>query len=438
MTSKFAVIITQFFFGYILIHVNHLSASLLITSVNTNGLECCKICIQPPPPPPFPPPSLKWIFMIRNQARQEEVLLHLPSAPMTEHFNGCEDLYLSAVPTADTRLLSIRGPKGEKGQRGQRGSKGLPGQVGLIGPPGLPGSIGPPGQKGEKGNRGWVGISGEKGMRGKIKGQQGQKGAKGQKGIKGKKGTPGEKGSPGYSGPIGYKGGIGPRGNVGLDGSEGPRGIPGKRGLSGINGDSGVPGITGPVGPTGARGPPGRPGSPGPVHIVPGSKGEKGHPGLTEKCTCVQQNIHQPVNNSEYIDISSIYIVNNEEELSHIKPKNVMVLRRDTRTLYVYNEAGWIKVQAYLPDSHQFCGDGVLHSEYGEECDDGNQDESDNCINCLNAFCGDGHRHVGVEECDQLDLGQLTCASYLPGSYGILKCDRYCKIDSTDCRFFRD
>ncbi|RXM33066.1 Titin [Acipenser ruthenus] len=66
-------------------------------------------------------------------------------------------------------------------------------------------------------------------------------------------------------------------------------------------------------------------------------------------------------------------------------------------------------------DSLRYCGDGILQSENGEQCDDGNQEVSDNCINCQKAFCGDGHRHIGVEQCDLRDFGQQTCASYLPG-----------------------
>jgi cysteine-rich repeat protein len=45
------------------------------------------------------------------------------------------------------------------------------------------------------------------------------------------------------------------------------------------------------------------------------------------------------------------------------------------------------------------CGNGVL--EAGEECDDGNTDNTDDCIDtCLSAACGDGYVHQGVEECD--------------------------------------
>ncbi len=44
------------------------------------------------------------------------------------------------------------------------------------------------------------------------------------------------------------------------------------------------------------------------------------------------------------------------------------------------------------------CGDGFLLP--GEACDDGNADDTDGCVGCLSATCGDGFLHAGVEECD--------------------------------------
>lgn len=45
------------------------------------------------------------------------------------------------------------------------------------------------------------------------------------------------------------------------------------------------------------------------------------------------------------------------------------------------------------------CGDGVVQA--GEECDDGDADNSDECLdNCLAASCGDGYVHADVEQCD--------------------------------------
>lgn len=45
------------------------------------------------------------------------------------------------------------------------------------------------------------------------------------------------------------------------------------------------------------------------------------------------------------------------------------------------------------------CGDGVVDGD--EECDDGNDVQTDDCLNnCVAAACGDGVFHEGVEECD--------------------------------------
>jgi len=45
-----------------------------------------------------------------------------------------------------------------------------------------------------------------------------------------------------------------------------------------------------------------------------------------------------------------------------------------------------------------YCGDGIIFG--GEVCDDKNNDDSDDCVECKTAFCGDGHIHVDVETCD--------------------------------------
>ena len=46
-------------------------------------------------------------------------------------------------------------------------------------------------------------------------------------------------------------------------------------------------------------------------------------------------------------------------------------------------------------------GCGNMHLEDGEECDDGNADDSDACTSaCKNAVCGDGHVQKNVEMCD--------------------------------------
>ncbi|MEL6341644.1 MAG: DUF4215 domain-containing protein [Myxococcota bacterium] len=45
------------------------------------------------------------------------------------------------------------------------------------------------------------------------------------------------------------------------------------------------------------------------------------------------------------------------------------------------------------------CGDGLVWAGM-EDCDDGNDSESDACVRCVRASCGDGYLYSGVEECD--------------------------------------
>lgn len=51
-----------------------------------------------------------------------------------------------------------------------------------------------------------------------------------------------------------------------------------------------------------------------------------------------------------------------------------------------------------IPEIPNFCGDGRLGGD--EQCDDGNAINTDACVNCQNAACGDGYTRGGYEECD--------------------------------------
>jgi len=56
------------------------------------------------------------------------------------------------------------------------------------------------------------------------------------------------------------------------------------------------------------------------------------------------------------------------------------------------------------------CGNG--RKDPGEECDDGNQSNDDDCLmNCMLATCGDGHVWTGHEDCDDGDVDTATCDS---------------------------
>jgi len=78
------------------------------------------------------------------------------------------------------------------------------------------------------------------------------------------------------------------------------------------------------------------------------------------------------------------------------------------------------------------CGNEIL--EDGEECDDGNIEDTDACLDCVLAFCGDGVRHVGEEVCDGDELETDDCADVLGDDFvGVLTCAEGCAYDTSAC-----
>jgi cysteine-rich repeat protein len=77
------------------------------------------------------------------------------------------------------------------------------------------------------------------------------------------------------------------------------------------------------------------------------------------------------------------------------------------------------------------CGDGNLDS--GEQCDDGDSDNTDDCLNnCQDASCGDGYVWVGNETCDDANTDNTdaclnTCEAASCGDgfvqFGVEECD---------------
>jgi len=67
------------------------------------------------------------------------------------------------------------------------------------------------------------------------------------------------------------------------------------------------------------------------------------------------------------------------------------------------------------------CGDNLLDDDLGEECDDGDVDDTDDCkADCTLNFCGDGVVHLGVEDCDDAnddddDKCTSDCIAGAPG-----------------------
>ncbi|CAL9691094.1 unnamed protein product [Knipowitschia caucasica] len=420
---------------------------------------CC--LFAPPPPPLFPPPPQLW-----NRGRPEGgSLLELAITFHSEAESEAEEAVArprvsspgcaqgppgppgATGPEGDMGLPGIRGAKGEKGEIGRPGTKGRTGAPGLPGKQGLQGWPGPEGPKGEKGDPGLMGLPGLRGPPGN-KGLPGYKGDKGAQGDPGAAGTKGDRGSGGLPGMLGQKGEQGPKGEQGVPGKRGPTGRPGKRGKQGFKGQLGSPGVMGPPGPAGPNGHPGPPGPPASGLYLVGEKGEKGVPGPPGHCQCEPSVNSAPFGNYRLHDSSSkvpaVFVVSSEEEMNRLHGENAIAVRKDQRALYFRDKDGWKPLQPFqsyqstekVPDRVGSCGDGTVQAQHGEECDDGNHHVSDACLNCRWAFCGDGYRHEGMEECDGKDFGYQSCKSYLPGSFGQLQCTDSCLIDSTGCKYF--
>lgn len=88
------------------------------------------------------------------------------------------------------------------------------------------------------------------------------------------------------------------------------------------------------------------------------------------------------------------------------------------------------------------CGDGVTQPP--EECDDGNTEDTDDCLTtCVDARCGDGHVWEGREECDDGNVasgdgcdGECVDKSYrlvfatslkFAGNIGVMMADQQCQ-----------
>lgn len=87
------------------------------------------------------------------------------------------------------------------------------------------------------------------------------------------------------------------------------------------------------------------------------------------------------------------------------------------------------------------CGNGVI--EAGEDCDDGNLENVDACLNnCTEASCGDGFLEAGVEDCDDTNLNDndactsackmATCGDSLTWT-GVEDCDDGNAVDTDAC-----
>ncbi|MCA9651783.1 MAG: DUF1554 domain-containing protein [Myxococcales bacterium] len=89
------------------------------------------------------------------------------------------------------------------------------------------------------------------------------------------------------------------------------------------------------------------------------------------------------------------------------------------------------------------CGDGTQNAAAGEQCDDGNTDDTDACVQgCVFASCGDGFVFGGVEDCDDANTDDTDdcvqgCVSASCGDgfvwAGMEVCDDGDMIDNNGC-----
>ncbi|MFH1109197.1 MAG: DUF4215 domain-containing protein [Planctomycetota bacterium] len=90
------------------------------------------------------------------------------------------------------------------------------------------------------------------------------------------------------------------------------------------------------------------------------------------------------------------------------------------------------------------CGDNYVNTAAGEECDDGNNSDTDACRNnCKTAGCGDGVVRAGAEECDDgnivdTDACRNNCQDAECGDgvirTGVEECDDANNVDNDGCR----
>ena len=83
---------------------------------------------------------------------------------------------------------------------------------------------------------------------------------------------------------------------------------------------------------------------------------------------------------------------------------------------------------------HDICGNGV--PEAGEDCDDGNLDNTDACVDgCVDAACGDGFTQAGVEGCDDGDADNTdACPDGAGGTCQPATCgDTFVQAGVEDC-----
>ncbi|MFP2928679.1 DUF4215 domain-containing protein [Pyxidicoccus sp. 3LG] len=90
------------------------------------------------------------------------------------------------------------------------------------------------------------------------------------------------------------------------------------------------------------------------------------------------------------------------------------------------------------------CGDLIVNAHAEEQCDDGNEDDADDCVNCHIAICGDGIRNQTGENREECDTRVETetcnsnctlpdCGDSIVNASALEQCDDGNKNDDDDC-----
>lgn len=85
------------------------------------------------------------------------------------------------------------------------------------------------------------------------------------------------------------------------------------------------------------------------------------------------------------------------------------------------------------------CSDGVPNAAAGEQCDDDNESNADDCVDCQRARCGDGHIRQGGGDAEQCDDGNHSNDDGCVQGCKLARCgDGYLRAGVEDCEAPKD
>ncbi|XP_013382092.1 acetylcholinesterase collagenic tail peptide [Lingula anatina] len=169
----------------------------------------------------------------------------------------------------------------------------------------------------------------------------------------------------------------------------------------------------------------------------PGAPGPAGPPGQCDQETCSRagpkgsKGVMGPRGppGPKGRDGVGIYLFEDRSAMDAVALEGLLAYRVDTKLLYYRDHVAWRPIKASR------CGDGVLDRELGEECDDGNEDTGDFCVNCRLSYCGDGFINKYAEQCDWIHFRHIQCSSVHKSMTGLVLCSRQCRWVYSRCHY---